>query len=386
MNVLRMSLAVSLLTTLGVASASAQSDPFLEIPERMREFIADQQIAGAVTLVGHQGKVVHVDAVGMADLDTQRKMTPDTLFGVMSMTKPITATALMTLIHEGKLALDDPVEKYIPAFAEAKTKDGEPVRGLTIRRLLTHTSGLVGDQGCKGSLEATANELAHRPFGFQPGEKWEYGPSLNVCGRLIEIASGMPYDKFLAQLIFQPLGMSDTTFEPTTAQHEQLATLYELDKDAKKLKPAKRLLIPETGAVVPNPSGGLFSTAADMARFYHMILAGGEFEGRRVVPAEIIRPMTTVQTGDLATGFTPGNGWGFGWCVIRQPQGLTGMLSPGTFGHGGAYGTQGWIDPVRRAVFVLMIQRSNLPNSDASEIRSEFQRVAVEALEKQMGT
>src|SRR5262245_43211144 len=116
-----------------------------------------------------------------------------------------------------------------------------------------------------------------------------------------------------------------------------------------------------------------------------MILTGGEIEVIRLLSADSVKHMTTVQTGDLVTGFTPGNGWGLGWCVVRKPEGVTGMLSPGTFGHGGAYGTQGWVDPERKAVFVLMIQRSNLPNSDASDIRKEFQRLAVEALDKQVG-
>ena len=132
---------------------------------------------------------------------------------------------------------------------------------------------------------------------------------------------------------------------------------------------------------MPNPSGGLFSTAADMDRFYQMILNGGELDGHRIVSADAVRQMTSVQTGDLATGFTPGNGWGLGWCIVREPQGVTGMLSPGTFGHGGAYGTQGWVDPVKQRIFVLMFQRGDIGNSDGSDIRKEFQQAAVDGLE-----
>jgi CubicO group peptidase (beta-lactamase class C family) len=363
-------------------SVSAQSDPFAAIPARMEKFVADGEIAGAVTLVGHQGRVVHLAAVGKTNLEVGRDATADTLFGIMSMTKPITATALMILVDEGKLALDDPVDKHIPSFADAKLVGGDSVRGLTIRRLLTHTSGLTGDQGCEGSLEATAQRLAQRPFEFQPGDKWQYGPSLNVCGRIVEVSSGQPFDAFLTERIFKPLGMNDTTFHPSAEQRQRLAALYERERDSGALKPVRRMLGEADEKVVPNPSGGLFSTASDMFRFYQMILAGGELEGKRIVSADAVKQMTSVQTGDLVTGFTRGNGWGLGWCIVRMPEGVTSMLSPSTFGHGGAYGTQGWVDPQRQAVFVLMIQRAGLPNSDGSDIRREFQQLAVDALEK----
>jgi CubicO group peptidase (beta-lactamase class C family) len=130
----------------------------------------------------------------------------------------------------------------------------------------------------------------------------------------------------------------------------------------------------------PNPSGGLFSTAQDMGRFYQMILNGGELDGRRIVSQEAVQQMTTLQTGELKTGFTTGNGWGLGWCIVREPQGVTKSLSPGTFGHGGAFGTQGWVDPERNMIYVLMIQRTNFGNSDASDLRGAFDQTAVETL------
>jgi CubicO group peptidase (beta-lactamase class C family) len=363
------------------ACAGEQAEAFAAIPARMQQFVADREIAGAVTLVGNAEKVVNLAAVGKADVEADTPMTADAMFGVMSMTKPITATALMILVDEGKVDLDDSVEKYIPAFADAKTAGGEPVKGLTIRRLLTHSAGLVGDQGCRDSLEATANALARRPFGYQPGDRWEYSPALNVCGRIIEVASRQPYEQFLAERIFKPLGMNDTTFHLSDAQRARLAQLYERTSGG-KLTPARRWGDAGSDDCVPNPSGGLFSTAADMGRFYQLVLNGGALRGRRVVSADAVKQMTTVQYPDLVTGFTPGNGWGLGWCVVRKPENVTGMLSPGTFGHGGAYGTQGWVDPERKTIFVLMIQRSNLPNSDASDIRKEFQRLAVEGRAK----
>jgi CubicO group peptidase (beta-lactamase class C family) len=361
--------------------AGADDDRLEPLKARMQSFIDEGQISGVIAAF-YDGDTVHSIALGLANQEKQTEMSADTLFGVMSMTKPITAVALMILVDEGKVSLDDPVAKYIPAFADAKTESGEPVRGLAVRHVLTHTSGLTGEQGCRVSLEATANELAKRPFGFQPGEKWEYGPSLNVAGRIIEVVSGQAYDDFLRQRIFEPLRMNESTFYPTEEQPERIAVLYDLSDDRKSLVPAERVLGIGAPDGVPNPSGGLFSTAGDMLAFYQMILGGGESNGTRILSADTVREMTRVQTGELQTGFTPGNAWGLGWCIVRKPQGVTGMLSPGSFGHGGYYGTQGWIDPVKKRIFVLMYQRASLPNSDASDVRREFQQLAVEELEK----
>jgi CubicO group peptidase (beta-lactamase class C family) len=347
--------------------------------EVLARYVEEGEVPGAVGLVSNDGEA-EIAIIGMADLEHEIPMQDDTLFGVMSMTKPITATALMILVDEGKVSIDDPVEKYIPAFAEAKTASGDAVRGLTVRHLLTHTSGLTGDQGCRESLEATASALAKRPFAFQPGERWEYGPSLNVVGRIIEVASGQPYEEFLAERILNPLGMTETTFQLSPEQRERNATLYRKGEDGKSLVAAKRWHKAGEPGCVPNPSGGLFSTAHDMHAFYQMILGGGEVDGTRIVSEDGVRQMTTLQTGDLATGFTPGNGWGLGWCIVREPQRVTGMLSSGSFGHGGAYGTQGWIDPKEKRIFVLLVQRADLGNSDGSELRREFQQAAVDGL------
>lgn len=363
-------------------AAYSQTDRFASIPARMAKFVAAAEIPGAVTLVSREGRVVHAAAAGFQDIERRAPLRVDSLFGIMSMTKPITATALMILVDESKVALDDPVSKYIPEFANAKLLDGARVQNLTIRRLLSHTSGLGDKQECADSLEATAAMLAKRGFKFQPGVKWEYGPSLNVIGRIIEIASGQPYDKFLSDRVFKPLCMNDTVFHLTPKLQTRLAKLYERDEVTKSLKPAERRLGAGQPGVVPNPSGGLFSTAADVNRFYSMILAEGELDGHRILSAEAVKEMTKVQSGDLVTGFTPGNGWGLGWCIIRKPEGVTAMLSPGSFGHGGAYGTQVWVDPARKAVFLLLTQRSNFPNSDASDVRAEFQRIAVEGLDQ----
>lgn len=359
-----------------ILSTSAQAGDAIAV--RMQESADAKQFSGSVTLVAHQGQVVHLDAVGLADVETGRAMAKDSLFAIASMTKPITATALMILQDEGKLSVDDPVAKYVPQFKDVSLADGPTKTVMTIRHLLTHTSGLGGEQRCIGSLQATAEELATRKLSFEPGTKWQYSPGLNVCGRIIEVVSGQAYDEFLAERIFEPLKMVDTTFTPNDLQRQRIAKLYEPSEDKESLAVASHWITDLSGDIVPTPSGGLFSTASDMAAFYQMILNGGEVNGKRIVSQAAVRQMTTIQTGDLVTGFTPGNGWGLGWCVVRDPQAVTEHVSPGTFGHGGAFGTQGWVDPKTQTIYVLMIQRTKFGNSDGSDIRGEFHRLAAE--------
>jgi CubicO group peptidase (beta-lactamase class C family) len=287
---------------------------------------------------------------------------------------------VLILQDEGKLSIDDPVAKYVPEFSDARLGDGTPADTITIRHAITHTSGLTGSQQNQGSLADTVAQLAQRPLAFQPGKQWQYSPGLSVCGRIVEVVSGRPFEEFLAVRIFGPLKMVDTTFFPSPEQQTRLARLYQPGPDKNSLAAATHWINELGPKRTPNPSGGLFSTASDMARFYQMILNGGQLDGQRIVSAAAVRQMTTVQTGELTTGFTSGNGWGLGWCVVRKPEGVTEMLSPGTFGHGGAFGTQGWVDPKRRMIFVLMIQRTGFGNSDASEIRRTFQQLAVQAV------
>ena len=388
-TVRRLAVFLSLLAATAASRAPADelrspnAKSFGRIPERLRAFVDEKQISGAVTLVAHRGRIVHHEAVGLADLESRAPMRKDSIFCVASMTKPITATALMILVDEAKLSLDDPVAKHIPAFADVKLEDGSPPRRpITIRDLLTHTAGLVGSQQNEGTLAETVEKLAERPLGFEPGTRWQYSPGLTVCGRIAEIVARQPFETFLNERIFTPLAMRDTTFHPTAEQQRRIVKLYQPTKDKSDLEPAKHWLSDLSEDRSPNPSGGLFSTAADMARFYQMILDGGELDGRRILSRDAVAEMTRIQTGDLQVGFTPGNGWGLGWCVVREPQGVTRVLSPGAYGHGGAFGTQGWVDPERRTIFVLMIQRTNFGNSDGSMIREAFQELAAQALQE----
>jgi CubicO group peptidase (beta-lactamase class C family)/glyoxylase-like metal-dependent hydrolase (beta-lactamase superfamily II) len=353
------------------------------IRDRLRKHIAAKEVAGAVTLVATPDRIIHLDATGNASLNPDEVMRTDAIFWIASMSKPILATLLLMLQDEGLLSVDDPVEKYLPEFKGLKTADGKPAR-VTIRHLLTHTSGMgeiSADQarGCK-TLASVLPLYVAKPVGFTPGSKWVYCQSgINTGGRIAEVVTGESLDKLLKRRLFDPLGMKDTTFYLTEKQLLRLAKSYRrTDKGDLEATDIRFLhgKSPTSLDRFPAPNGGLFSTASDYARFCQMVLRGGEFDGKRYLKPETVKLMTTIQTGGLKTGFTDGNGWGLGWCVVREPQGVTAMLSPGTFGHGGAYGTQAWIDPGTKRVYILMVQRANFPNSDASEVRRGFQEAA----------
>jgi CubicO group peptidase (beta-lactamase class C family)/glyoxylase-like metal-dependent hydrolase (beta-lactamase superfamily II) len=365
------------------AGQGAPPPAIAAISDRMRNFIAAREIAGAVTLVATPDRVIHLDATGRAD----EAMHMDAIFWIASMSKPILATLLMMLQDDGLLSVDDPVDKYLPEFKGLKAADGKQVQ-VTIRHLLTHTSGMgeitaAQASACKTLADVIPQYVA-RPVGFTPGSKWVYCQSgINTGGRIAEVVTGEPLPKLLERRLFGPLGMKDTTFYLTQKQLPRLAKSYR--RTAKGDLEATDIFFlggksPTSLDRFPAPNGGLFSTASDYARFCQMVLRGGELDGKRYLKPETVKLMTTIQTAGLKTGFTSGNGWGLGWCVVREPQGVTAMLSPGTFGHGGAYGTQAWIDPAAQRAYILMVQRANFPNSDASEVRRGFQEAATTAL------
>jgi CubicO group peptidase (beta-lactamase class C family) len=381
----------------GARSADFDESKLALIRPRMQRFVDEHQIAGAVTVVGTERGAVSLEAVGDLRLDPREPMPKDALFRIASMTKPITAAGVLALADDGKLSIDDPVEKHLPEFRGqmlVAERDRnllvlkKPSRPITLRDLLTHTSGLPPYPPGLGEVYRTRDRtlaesilvVSQRPLEFEPGSRWAYCNSgIDALGRVIEVVSGKDYETFLAERFFKPLGMKDTTFRPDKDQLRRLAGLYDVKEGQLKPAPDKLIGRPPTMRH-PVPAGGLYSTGADMARFYRMMLGGGALEGERVLSEASARAMTRVQTGDLKCGFTPGMAHGLGFAVVREPQGVTAMLSPGSFGHGGAFGTQSWADPKRGLFVVLLIQRVGLPNSDASDMRREFQRLAVEAL------
>ena len=365
-----------------------------EISGQMQRFVEDGTIAGAVTLVARHDRIASLEAVGQADLATGQRMRPDHLFWIASMTKPFTATAVLMLQDEGKLSVEDPVEKHLPEFKNpwlTESRSGDTVtvrrapRPITLRDLLTHTSGLadVAAPRSDSSLAELVMAYAQQPLQFPPGSKWQYSNAgINTLGRIVEVVSGQPYAVFLEQRIFRPLGLKDTTFWPSRKQLKRVAKSYQ-PRNGGGLEEVPVYFIQgnlSDRRRTAFPAGGLFSTAPDLARFYQMVLNGGTWKSQRLVSAESVSLMTRTQTGDLKTGFTDGMSFGLGWAVVKEPTGVTGMLSPGTFGHGGAYGTQGWIDPKRDLILILMIQRAKLPNADASDVRRAFQEAAVAAV------
>jgi CubicO group peptidase (beta-lactamase class C family) len=362
----------------------------------MQRFVDELQIAGAVTVVGNSKGIVSLEAIGNARLDPVEPMAKDALFRIASMTKPITAAGVLILADEGKLKVDDAVEKHLPEFrgqmliVERDTDRlvlGKPARPVTLRDLLTHTSGLAdyppGLSDIYRKRDRTLAEgilaVSQRPLQFEPGSRWLYNnPGIDTLGRIIEVVSCKSYETFLAERVFTPLRMKDTTFRPSKEQMRRVAGMYAL-KEGKLVLEANPLIGQPVEVRHPVPAGGLYSTGADMARFYRMMLNGGTLDGERILTATSVQAMTRVQTGDLKCGFTPGMAHGLGFAVVREPQGVTGMFSPGTFGHGGAFGTQSWADPKRDLFVILLIQRAGLPNSDASDMRRELQRLAVDA-------
>ena len=393
-------LAVLPLLVLAAAIRAEDLDPAKlgKIKTAMQAFVDSNDLAGAVTVVGRKDGVVSYEAVGSLNLDKKTPMTKDALFRIASMTKPITAIGIMILADEGKLSVDDPVEKYLPEFKgqmQVVTKSADtvtlkkPTRPITLRDLLTHTSGLQGSLPTglsdlyvkrNRTLAEAVIAFSQRPLEFEPGSKWSYcNPGIDTLGRIIEVVSGLSYEDFLQKRIFEPLGMKDTTFYPTAAQLERVAPTYAKKDNQLVVAPNSLIDLPKDSRF-PIPAGGLYSTGADLAKLYQALLNKGTLGKAKILSPEGLATMTKVQTGDLQTGFTPGMGFGYGFAVVRQPQGVTEMLSPGTFGHGGAYGTQGWIDPQKDLFVILLIQRVGLPNADGSKMRQEFQTLAVEAL------
>lgn len=377
------------------AAVKFNKEKFNQIPQILQKFVDNKTISGAVALVADSESVLFCDAVGYSDLQSMRKMRKDDLFWIASMTKPITAVAVMILQDEGKLNINDPVEKYLPEFKNQwmiQERSNErmvlikPPRPITIKDLMTHTSGL-GDlqpprHNC--SLAELVMAYSQQPLRFQPGSRWEYSNSgINTLGRIVEVVSGKPFAQFLDERLFRPLGMKNTTFWIPKSQISRVAKSYEPDNQG-GLKEISIFLfqgdLTDTSRT-PFPGWGLFSTAEDLCKFYQMMLNKGVYKGKRVLSESSVFELTRTQTGDLKTGFTDGMSFGLGFGVVKEPQGVTGMLSKGTFGHGGAYGTQSWADPQKGIIYILMIQRAKLPNADASDIRRAFQEAAASGIE-----
>ena len=372
-----------------LAAAPLDEARLAAIPQRMQQFADRKSAAGYVMLVAHEGEIVLHEAVGLRDVETSSKMTTDAIFKIASMTKPITATAVMMLAEQGKLSPVDPVEKHLPDFKGQKmvlARDGDkvtlgpPPRVITIRDLLTHTSGMPGrgPEGVADLFSTRDRTLAEAvalysqlPLSFEPGSKWRYSNTgIATLGRIVEVVSGVRYEEFLAKTIFEPLGMRDTFFFPSADKKARLAPVYESVDGT--LKPGS-IPLEWPSTLYPAPEGGLHSTAADLVRFYQMFLNGGELDGTRIVSPSTVEVMTRNHTGELTAGFAPGMGFGYGWSVVRNVDGTFRGNSIGTYGHGGAWRTYAFVDPVKKLIGVLLFQKIGGGGDVAPEINAFLQ-------------
>src|SRR6185295_8761316 len=312
-------LSAALILILGCALAPQENGALSKIRSEFQDYVDRHQTAGTVTLVAHRGKVVSLEAVGFQDLEAKTPMKPDSLFQIASMTKPVTAMGIAMLEEEGKLSIDDPVEKHLPEFRgqqiiqkrEGSTITlGKPSRPITVKDLLTHTSGLRGGSPPGfGDLYSKRNRtlaeatiaISQWPLEFEPGTKWAYcNTGIDTLGRLIEVCSGKSYEAFLEERLFRPLGMKDTFFYPDPEQKKRVATLYKKDKD--KLARSENFLGDAVGGKFPLPAGGMFSTAPDMLKFYQMMLNKGAADGKRYLSEAGVERMTRNHTGELRAG------------------------------------------------------------------------------------
>jgi CubicO group peptidase (beta-lactamase class C family) len=342
-----------------------------------------------------KSKTMTLEAVGYSDVDAGRKMHTDAIFWIASMTKPMTAACLMMLVDQGKVKLDDPVEKYLPEFKDLwvpAEKDSDhmvlrrPLRQVTVRQLLTHTSGLHFSSPVEqptfdmANLREAVLSYPMMPLDFEPGTQYRYSNAgINTVGRIVEVLSGMRYEEFMQQRLLEPLGMVDTTFVLNSEQVQRVAKSYRPSKDGKSLEeiPISQLHYPlDDPARHGFPAGGLFSTASDVAAFGQMLLNKGIFRGHRFLSEQSVDVMTSVQTGDIKVDPNGGSGYGLGLSIVKQSGGGPGDLSVGSYGHGGAYSTLLQIDPQRRLVMVLMVQHAGY-GPGGGQINSTFIQAAL---------
>lgn len=377
------------------------------IAPMLREAVERGEIAGAVTLVARHGRVAAVDSAGFRNLERRTPAGAATLFRIASMSKPVTSVGAMILVEEGRLRLADPVARYIPAFAEVRVSASpagptpgraalvSPRRPITIHDLLTHRSGLTYgflDDGPAGDsyraagvsdglppreegIGANVDRLARLPLVAHPGSRFQYGLSVDVLGRVIEIVSGRPLAEFLQERLFDPLGMPDTRFYVDDDRIERLATPYAWD--GRRLRPMRAaeqfgtLLLAGEGyrgsRAYFSGGSGLVSTVGDYARFLQMILNGGELDGIRVLGPKTVELITANAIEGTEHPLGPGAGFGLGFQVLTELGLAAEPGSMGTLSWSGIYGTAFWADPVEQLIGIVMIQRfptAGLPLAD----------------------
>jgi CubicO group peptidase (beta-lactamase class C family) len=369
--------------------------------------VDERKIPGGVAMTIRHGKVADLTTFGYRDLEAQEPLTEDTIFAIVSMTKPITCVAVMTLVEQGKIGIDDPVYKYIPQWKDLRVLDDAPAdsktelttvpvkRPVTIRHLLTHTAGI--SYGAFAPTDVRLKEahkrarvvgpphetvadlvaqLAKVPLAHHPGEGWTYGFSHDVLGHVIEIASGQRFDRYLHERIFAPLDMHDTSFLVPEEKRGRVATVYEAGQ-GDVLSPRPK----EYGSTTYfSGGGGLFSTARDYARFAQMIHSGGQLDGIRILKPETVAAMTTNQIGEYSSaesGFGDRKyGLGFGLALVPDPNGGEPVLE--RYYWGGVCSTNFWVVPRRDLILLLMMQVYPPNHGGADRVFHRIVNAAVE--------
>ncbi|HEV2369005.1 MAG TPA: serine hydrolase domain-containing protein [Acidimicrobiales bacterium] len=392
-------------------------DRLQRIERHFRRYVDDGRLPGWLVAVTRQGAVAHLSTYGMRDVEADKPVEIDTIFRLYSMTKPVTSVAAMMLYEEGAFELKDPVERFIPAFADMRVyRSGSAVNPVTepavepvrIWHLLTHMSGLTygfhhahpvdaiyragGFEWASppdADLAECCDRWARFPLLFQPGSEWNYGVSTDVLGRVVEVASGLALDEFFSERIFRPLGMTDTAFFVDPAETDRLAALYTRNpSDGRALRIDQMGAAALTRPMALSGGGGLVGTAADYHRFSQMLVRGGELEGTRLLSPRIVSYMTRNHLpggADLEDVGRPlfaettysGVGFGLGFSVVIDPVKNKVPSSAGEFAWGGAASTGFWVDPVEELTVLFLTQL--LPSS-TYPIRSQLKQLVYQSL------
>lgn len=388
------------------ANAGMSPERLRRLDEHFHRYVDDGVISGVVTYLVRRGQVVHQDAYGLADIAARRPMSQNTYFYIYSMTKPVTSVALLMLYEEGKFQLDDPIAKYLPELAELELYVGEgndgnmilkdPARQPTVQDVFRHTAGfLYGGNGNRGIdrayseaalMNGTLSELTRKlgkiPLAYEPGTQWVYSVSHDVQARLVEVLSGMPFDQFVQQRIFAPLGMKHTVFGRPDALKDQFAVIYGGSRNG-ELQPTGALDQP--GAATRVLGGlSLSSTAGDYARFAQMLVNSGELDGVRILSRKSVDLMASnhlppgVVRGAAGGGAAGGEGYGLGVRVVIDPAAAGNLTSAGTFGWSGAAGTHFFVDRKEGLVAVFMIQ--SMGGAGGPRMSDEFETLVYQAI------
>lgn len=399
-----------------VRSLGFSEERLKRITQHMQRAVEDGIMVGGEALIARRGKIAYRQTFGMSDREAGVPATSDTLYRIYSMTKPVTAVAMMMLYEEGRFQLTDPLARYLPEFADLKVLDEavgdgdsslrEPARIPTIRDLLRHTAGMTYgvfgnttvDKAYRDAallqspdLETFTRRLASLPLQYDPGERWHYSVAVDLQGRLVEVLSGTSFDTFLRERIFAPLSMHDTAFVLSSTQASRLAQLYSPEgteiswNDPWKLSRSQALEVADPrlseaflqGGYFASGGGGLVSSTSDYLRFSQMLLNGGELDGTRLLSPRTVEHMRRNHVAGLDTqGLTGAGGFGLGVAVTLEP-GVSGEIgTPGSYGWGGAAGTRFWIDPEEELIAIFMTQ--SVPHQ--TQLGDQFRTLVYQSL------